>query len=51
MKKMFLVSSFKDVVGIFEKFEENLRGKRVTFIPTASNVEKVVFYVDSGKKN
>lgn len=50
MKKMFLVSSFKDVVGIFEKFEENLRGKRVTFIPTASNVEKVVFYVDSEKK-
>ncbi|MEG1408151.1 MAG: Type 1 glutamine amidotransferase-like domain-containing protein, partial [Ruthenibacterium sp.] len=50
MKKMFLVSSFKDVASIFEKFEKNSKGKRVTFIPTASNVEKVVFYVDSGKK-
>lgn len=50
MKKMFLVSSFKDVSSIFEKFEKNLKGKRVTFIPTASNVEKVVFYVDAGRK-
>lgn len=50
MKKMFLVSSFKDVSSIFEKFEKNLKRKRVTFIPTASNVEKVVFYVDAGRK-
>ena len=50
MKKLFLTSSFKDVAAIFEKFEGNLEGKTVTFIPTASVVEKVVFYVEAGKK-
>lgn len=50
MKKLFLASSFKDVARIFANFEENLSGKTVTFIPTASVVEKVVFYVNSGKK-
>lgn len=50
MKKLFLSSSFKDVASIFSEFETNLKGKRVTFIPTASLVEKVVFYVASGKK-
>jgi len=50
MKKMFLASSFKDVANIFAKFESNLEGKKVTFIPTASTVEKIKFYVNSGKK-
>ncbi|MDN5100183.1 Type 1 glutamine amidotransferase-like domain-containing protein [Aliarcobacter butzleri] len=50
MKKLFLASSFKDVANIFADFEKNLKGKTVTFIPTASKVEKVVFYVNSGKK-
>lgn len=50
MKKMFLASSFKDVASIFAEFELNLEGKTVTFIPTASKVEKVVFYVNSGRK-
>lgn len=50
MKKLFLTSSFKDVANIFAEFEPNLEGKTVTFIPTASVVEKVVFYVNSGKK-
>tara|TARA_Y100000588_G_scaffold343667_1_gene389333 strand:- start:880 stop:1494 length:615 start_codon:yes stop_codon:yes gene_type:complete len=50
MKKIFLSSSFKDVANLLAKFEENLSGKRVTFIPTASLVEKVTFYVDEGKK-
>lgn len=50
MKKLFLTSSFKEVADTFMKFETNLKGKRVTFIPTASVVEKVVFYVKSGKK-
>ena len=48
--KLFLSSSFKDVAPIFHRFEDNPSGKRVTFIPTASTVEKVVFYVKSGKK-
>lgn len=50
MKKLFLASSFKDVADIFTKSEQDLIGKRVTFIPTASMVEKVVFYVSSGRK-
>lgn len=50
MKKLFLASSFKNVANIFADFEKNLKGKTVTFIPTASKVEKVVFYVNSGKK-
>ena len=49
-KKLFLSSSFKDVAILLPEFEENLMGKRVTFIPTASIVEKIVFYVKSGKK-
>ena len=51
MKKLFLTSSFSDVVDIFqEKFGENLEGKTVTFIPTASLVEKMKFYINSAKK-
>lgn len=50
MNKLFLASSFKDVANIFANFEKNLNGKTVTFIPTASVVEKVVFYVNAGKK-
>lgn len=50
MKKLFLVSSFKDVADIFTNTEKDLNGKTVTFIPTASKVEKVVFYVSAGRK-
>ena len=50
MKRMFLASSFKDVADIFEGFAGNVNGKTVTFIPTASVVEKVNFFVKSGKK-
>lgn len=50
MKKLFLVSSFEDAADIFPDFENDLRGKTVTFIPTASKVEKVIFYVAAGKK-
>lgn len=51
MKKLFLSSSFKDVAKIFASFaKEDLKGKTVTFIPTASIPEKVTFYVESGKK-
>ena len=51
MKKIFLASSFKDVANIFATFANNPSGKTVTFIPTASKVEKVVFYVNSGRKS
>ena len=51
MKKMFLASSFVDVADLFVKFaEEKCAGKTVTFIPTASLVEEVKFYVDAGKE-
>lgn len=50
MKNLFLNSSFKDVVPLFTEFESNLQGKTVTFIPTASKVEEVVFYVETGKE-
>ena len=51
MKNMFLTSSFVDVADLFVKFaEEKCAGKTVTFIPTASLVEDVKFYVDAGKK-
>lgn len=49
-KKLFLTSSFKDVADLLPEFEKNLVGKKVTFIPTASIVEEVVFFVKTGKK-
>ncbi|PTU44935.1 peptidase S51 [Paenibacillus polymyxa] len=51
MKKLFLSSSFKDVAPcLVHSADENLEGKKVTFIPTASIPEKVKFYVNTGKK-
>jgi len=51
VKKMFLSSSFKDVMGIFSNFtDEVLEGKTVSFIPTASIPESVTFYVEAGRK-
>ncbi|MEN9919249.1 MAG: hypothetical protein RL662_1685 [Bacteroidota bacterium] len=50
MKKLFLSSSFADVADLFVNFaHEDLLGKTVTFIPTASINEEVKFYVDSAK--
>lgn len=51
MKKLFLSSSFSDIAKLLPDFVgESLIGKTVTFIPTAANVEKMNFYVKSGKK-
>lgn len=51
MKKLFLTSSFIDVAEYFEEFSgETLKGKKVTFIPTASKPEEITFYVDNDKK-
>lgn len=50
MKKLFLASSFSDVINIFESVHGDLKGKTVTFIPTASLVEEFTFYVDSSMK-
>ncbi|GIM54756.1 putative peptidase Lmo0363 [Capnocytophaga cynodegmi] len=51
MKNIFLCSSFKDVASVFEDFIGlGNEGKKITFIPTASLVEKVTFYVEAGQK-
>ncbi len=50
MKKMFLASSFQEVAHVLADWEKTLRGKTVTFIPTASRVERVTFYVSAGKQ-
>ncbi|MBL7970203.1 MAG: Type 1 glutamine amidotransferase-like domain-containing protein [Prolixibacteraceae bacterium] len=51
MKKLFLASSFAEVASMFKNFaNEDLKGKTVTFIPTASLPETVIFYVEAGKK-
>ncbi|MDR2914446.1 MAG: Type 1 glutamine amidotransferase-like domain-containing protein [Tannerella sp.] len=51
MRKLFLSSSFKDVANRFRDFaQEDVNGKTVTFIPTASIPEKIKFYVGSARK-
>lgn len=51
MKQLFLASSFADVSELFGKsIKQQLNGKKVTFIPTASIHEEVTFYVDAGKR-
>lgn len=50
MKKLFLSSSFSDVAVLFKDFvQEDVKGQVVTFIPTASLVEEVTFYVDEAR--
>lgn len=51
MKRLFISSSFADVFRLFPDFARTeVKGKKVTFIPTASIPEKIAFYVASGKK-
>jgi dipeptidase E len=51
MRQLFLTSSFADVSEIFFKSVKGpLKGKTVTFIPTASLHEEVTFYVDAAKE-
>ena len=51
MKKLFLASSFADVAEHFKDFiGQETESKTVTFIPTASIVEKMNFYVKADRK-
>jgi dipeptidase E len=51
LRRLFLSSSFKDAAGFFEDFAgAGLKGRTVTFIPTAALHEKVTFYVKAGRK-
>ncbi|MBO0454697.1 Type 1 glutamine amidotransferase-like domain-containing protein [Candidatus Enterococcus murrayae] len=48
MKKLFLASMFQNVSHLLKSVEE-VKGKTVTFIPIASKVEKLGFFVKIGK--
>ncbi|GAE85775.1 Type 1 glutamine amidotransferase-like domain-containing protein [Bacteroides reticulotermitis] len=51
MKKLFLTSAFTEVAALLAAtVNEDLQGKTVTFIPTASIPESVTFYVGAGKR-
>ncbi len=51
MKKLFLASSFADTYTLLAPFAgEDLKGKTVTFIPTASLVERYKAYIDDDKE-
>ena len=52
MKKIFLASYFAKVVEQFKAFVQNneIKTKRILFIPTASNVEEYTEYVAEGKQ-
>lgn len=51
MKRLFLCSSFADVANLFVDYvKEDLQGKIIAFIPTASLTESIRFYVEKGKE-
>ncbi len=51
MKKLFLASSLPDTYTLLEPFiGESLKGKTLTFIPTASLVERYQAYIDEDKE-
>lgn len=51
MKRLFLCSSFADVANLLVDFvNEDLKGKTIAFIPTASLTESIRFYVKTGRK-
>lgn len=49
MKKMLLVSMFQNVSNMMKTVETDLKNKTVTYIPTASVVERLGFFVKIGK--
>lgn len=52
MKKIFLASCFSDVAELLKEFAgEELNGKTITFIPTASLAEMPRFFVKTAKKS
>lgn len=50
MKKLVLVSMFQNVAALLPELGFDLRGKTVTYIPTASRVEKLGFFIGLGKR-
>jgi dipeptidase E len=51
MKQLYLASYFTEIKDLFQKeIDCALKGKTVTFIPTAANPEKIRFFVESDRK-
>ncbi|MGC6769756.1 Type 1 glutamine amidotransferase-like domain-containing protein [Enterococcus sp. LJL51] len=50
MKKMLLVSMFQNVYPFVKEIEPAISGQTITYIPTASKVEKLGFFVRLGKR-
>lgn len=50
MKTMMLVSMFQNVSALLPQLEPDIEGKTVAYIPTASAVEKLGFFVKLGKR-
>jgi len=51
MKRLYLASYFSEIKDLFQKeIDFDLKGKTVTFIPTAANPEKIRFFVESDRK-
>ncbi|GGH72636.1 putative peptidase Lmo0363 [Paenibacillus silvae] len=50
MKKLFLSASFEETAGLLHTLEEELNGRRVTFIPTAAATESYDAYVHAGRE-
>jgi dipeptidase E len=51
MKQLYLASYFTEIKDLFQKeIDCDLKGKTVTFIPTAANPEKIRFFVESDRK-
>ncbi|WP_139650651.1 Type 1 glutamine amidotransferase-like domain-containing protein [Raoultibacter phocaeensis] len=50
MKTLVLVSMFQNVAALLPELEFDLKGKTVTYIPTASRVEKLGFFIRLGKR-
>lgn len=49
MKRMFLVSMFQTVSNLLKTIEPDLKNETVTYIPTASKVETLGFFVKISK--
>lgn len=50
MKRMLLVSNFKNTAAIFNQMEKDLKGKTITYIPTAAKAEKVSLFSEITKQ-
>lgn len=49
MKKLFLVSNFRNTAGIFKLLYRDYRGKKAVFIPTAAMAEKTGIFANYNK--